>query len=576
MKLSSLFAPTLKEEPKDAEVASHKLLLRAGYIRKLAAGIYDFLPLGIRTLRRVEAIVRDEMDRAGAQEVLMPAVQPAEIWKQSGRWEYYGSELLRFKDRKGAEFCLGPTHEEVITDLVRGEIRSYRQLPVNLYQIQSKFRDEARPRAGLMRGREFVMKDAYSFDVDEAAARKSYEVMYNAYCRIFDRIGLKYRPVEADTGNIGGNLSHEFQVLADSGEDAIVSCPSCGYTANVEKAELQIVTRDLVVVDGSPEEIHTPNVGHVADVARFLGVDESKIMKTMIFLVDDKPVAVVIRGDLAVNEVKVKVALGGTTIVLANDATVAEITGTPAGYVGPVGLPSTVRVLADFSVAAMTDAVSGANRRDYHLRNVCIGRDVPGVTLVDVRLATGGDACGRCGGTFEFFKGIEVGQVFYLGTKYSAPMGATYLNEQGEEKAMVMGCYGIGVSRVMSAAVEQNHDADGIIWPMSIAPFQVIVLPLHAKDATVLETAEALYHALKAAGIDALYDDRDQRPGFKFKDADLLGIPLRVAVGGRSLADGVVEVKHRRSSTPEMVPVAEAAATIVAMVKKELAGGRDA
>lgn len=568
MRLSQVFAPTLKETPKEAEVVSHKLLLRAGYIRKLAAGIYNFLPLGIRSVRKVEAIVREELDRAGAQEVLMPAVQPASIWKESGRWDYYGSELLRFKDRKGGDFCMGPTHEEVITDLVRGEVRSYRQLPLNLYQIQSKFRDELRPRAGLMRGREFIMKDAYSFDVDEEAAKASYHVMYDAYRRIFDRCGLDYRPVEADTGNIGGNLSHEFQVLADTGEDAIVSCTECAYTANVEKAEIQAPSDAMPEPTADLEQVHTPNVRTIDEVAAFLGRAPESIVKSILFVADDTPVLVLMRGDLEVNEIKVKAALGATTLHLANDATVLEVTGAPVGFAGPVG--ASIRIIADPTVAHIADGVVGANAADAHWTGFHLGRDVPSAELTDLRLAADGDTCGRCGGTFAYFRGIEVGQVFYLGTKYSESMGARFLDEEGNEKPMQMGCYGIGITRVLSAAIEQHHDDRGIIWPMALAPYQVIVLPLQMNDDAVVAEAERIYAELTANGIEALIDDRDARAGSKFADADLIGIPLRVTIGSRGLAQGLVELAARGVEGREDVASADVVAQVCERVRAAL------
>lgn len=575
MKYSQLYAPTLKEVPKDAETASHRLLLRAGYIRKLGAGIYDYLPLGLRVLRRVESIVREEMDRAGAQEVLLPAVQPAEIWKESGRWEYYGAELLRMKDRKGGDFCLGPTHEEVITDLVRGELRSYRSLPVCLYQVQTKFRDELRPRAGLLRGREFIMKDAYSFDADEEGARASYQRMYDAYVRVFTRCGLDFRPVEADTGNIGGNLSHEFQVLADSGEDAIVSCPSCGYTANVEKAALQVdVDAPQAESTNELKEVATPGTTTCEAVASLLGVPLSTTVRTLVLEVDGELVAVLMRGDREFNDVKLKILLGATTVDMAPPEKVALLAGAPVGFVGPVGLRA--KIYADHEVRAIASGVVGANRVDAHLTGFNAGRDCGEVTWGDFRLAGAGDPCGRCGGTFEAYRGIEVGQVFYLGTKYSAPMQANYLNAEGQDLPLAMGCYGIGVSRTMAAAVEQNHDEDGIVWPMGLAPYHVIVLPMSLKEEPVIGEAERVWRELRAAGIDAILDDRDLRPGVKFKDADLLGVPLRVTVGGRGLEAGTVEVRDRRMKETDHVGVGEVVATLIARVRAGLAHGHDA
>lgn len=573
MKLTQLFAPTLKEDPKEAEVISHKLLLRAGFIRKLAAGIYDFLPLGVRTLRKIEQIVREEMNRAGAQEVLMPAVQPAEIWKESGRWSFYGPELLRLRDRKGGEFVIGPTHEEVVTDLVRGDVRSYRELPINLYQIQAKFRDEIRPRAGLMRGREFIMKDAYSFDADEKGALASYEGMFEAYNRIFARCGLRFRPVEADTGNIGGNRSHEFQVLAESGEDSIVSCPSCGYTANIEKAEIRVETAAPVAPSAELQRHETPRVRTVDEVAKFFGAPLNRVVKTLIFLADGAPVAVLIRGDLDANEIKVKAALGCAELHMAADSAVTEVTGAPVGFAGPVGLKG-VRILADHSVAGVADGIVGANERDAHFTGFNAARDAAGATWADLRLARGGDPCGRCGHAFDFFRGIEVGHVFFLGTKYSSAMRATFLDETGTEKPFVMGCYGIGVTRVMAAAIEQNHDANGIVWPAAIAPFQAAVLPLQVNDEAVMAAANTLYRDLNRAGIDSVLDDRDQRPGVKFKDADLIGFPWRVVVGARGLAEGKVELKHRRASESVLVAPVEVVSFLREKIAEEIAAER--
>lgn len=568
MKFSQLFVPTLKETPKEAEVISHKLLLRAGYIRKLAAGIYNYLPLGIRSVRKVEAIVREEMNRAGALEILMPAVQPATVWQESGRWDFYGRELLRIKDRKGGDFCLGPTHEEVVTDLVRGEVRSYREMPLNLYQIQTKFRDELRPRAGLMRGREFVMKDAYSFDVDADASKETYKTMYDAYCRIFERCGLDFRPVEADTGAIGGNLSHEFQVLADSGEDSIVSCPSCGYTANVEKAELGPDPVDAGGPAAALTRVDTPNTKTIDEVTKFLDVPATAVVKTVLFMADDKPVAVLIRGDLDVNEIKVKVALGADQLHPAREGQVRDATGAPPGFAGPVGLEG-VAVWADESVRGIVGAVVGANEADAHFTGFDQERDAPDVTFADFRTAQGGDRCGRCEGTFEFFRGIEVGQVFHLGTKYSEAMKANYLGEDGSEHPMVMGCYGIGITRVLSAAVEQNHDDNGIKWPMALAPYHAVVLPMR-DDADVVEAAERVYAELSAAGVETVLDDRyDLRPGVKFKDADLIGFPIRVTIGPRSLREGQVEVRMR-GGADELLDLETVAAELAGRVRAAL------
>jgi prolyl-tRNA synthetase len=566
---SQAFIPTLKEVPAEAQVVSHVYMLRAGYMRKVAAGIYSFLPLGWRVLKKVEDIVREEMNRAGAQEILMPVSIPAELWQESGRWQAYGPELLRWKDRKQADFVLGPTHEEVVVDLVRREVKSYRQLPQNLYQVQTKFRDEARPRAGLMRGREFIMKDGYSFDVDDDAAKMSYQAMYDAYTRIFKRCGLEFRPVEADTGNIGGTLSHEFQVLAQSGEDKIVSCTKCDYAANVEQAEVRRGGPAPARVERALEKVHTPGKKGIDDVAAFLEIAPARMVKTLVFLADGKPVVALVRGDHDVNEIKVRKRLGAQEVVLASDTAIAEVTGAPVGFAGPRGLQ--VPVLADLEVEGMTDAVTGANEADQHFVGFDMARDAPAVAYADLRVATAGDPCPRCGvGVLERFNGIEVGHVFFLGTKYSTPMGCTFLGDDGALRPMVMGCYGIGITRTAAAAIEQNHDADGIIWPMALAPYQVELLTLQPKDPDVVAAAERLYAGLTAAGVEVLFDDRDERPGAKFKDADLIGVPLRLAVGKKSLAEGKVELKPRRAKAAELIPAGDAVAIVVARVREEL------
>ncbi len=562
MRFTSLLAPTLKDDPADAETASHKLLVRAGMIRQVARGIYDFLPLGLRVLRRVEAIVRQELDAAGCQEILMPLVCPAELWQESGRWDLYGKELLRLRDRQDREFCLGPTHEEVVTDIVRRDIRSYRDLPKNLYQIQTKFRDEIRPRFGLMRGREFLMKDGYSFHVARADAEREYHHMYEVYGRIFDRCGLTFRAVEADTGAIGGSLSHEFQVLAESGEDAIVACNRCTYAANIEKAE--------GVVDSAPsatsrarESVHTPDQRTIEDVARFLGLPESAFIKTLLFVREDGlPVVALVRGDHSLSEAKLRAASGAATLALADAETVERLTGAPVGFAGPVGLEG--RIFADHALHGIRGAACGANRADTHLVGIEHGRDFGGdTTFVDLRQAVAGDGCARCGeGKYGIHRGIEVGQVFYLGTKYSAAMGATVLDAAGQACLIEMGCYGIGISRTMAAAVEQSHDQNGIIWPKALAPFAVEIVPVSMRDEAVCAAADALYHDLRAAGVDTLIDDRDDRPGVKFKDADLIGIPLRVTIGSKGLERGVVELRHRHDGAVEDIPLAAAAARL--------------
>ena len=565
MRLSQLFAPTLREDPADAEVVSHRLLVRAGMLRQVARGIYDLLPLGLRAVRRFEAIVREEMDRAGAQEILMPAVIPAELWVESGRWDRYGRELLRLKDRYDRDFCFGPTHEEVVTDLVRRDVRSYRDLPKNLYQIQVKFRDEVRPRFGLMRGREFLMKDAYSFHADRADAEREYRNMFDAYTRIFDRCGLTFRPVEAGTGAIGGSLSHEFQVLAQSGEDAIVSCDRCGYAANVEKAEVG----PAVPSQGRPgalAPVATPGKRTVEEVSAFLGEPPAQFVKTLLVQAEDgEVVAALVRGDHELSETKLQAALGGRGVALAEEATVARVTGAPVGFAGPVGL--SLRLLADASLKGLRGGVAGANRADTHLVGVDQERDLPGLAFADLRHARGGDRCPRCPeGTFAEHRGIEVGQVFLLGTKYSVPMGATFLGADGQQHPIEMGCYGIGITRTIAAAVEQHHDDAGIVWPAPLAPYGALVVPVSALDPALRETSERLTAELEAAGVDTLLDDRDERPGVKFKDADLVGLPVRVTVGPRALARGCVELRRRGETAAAEVPVAEAAARAAALV----------
>jgi prolyl-tRNA synthetase len=562
MRYSQAFVPTLKETPAEAEVVSHRLMLRAGYIRKLTAGVYTYLPFGLAAIRKVEQIVREEMNRAGAMELLMPMVQPADLWRETGRYEKYGPELLRFRDRHDRESCLGPTHEEVITDLVRGEVRSYRQLPLNLYQIQSKFRDEIRPRFGLMRGREFIMKDAYSFDVDDEQASVSYQKMYDVYQRIFTRCGLQFRPVQADSGSIGGSFSHEFMVLAKTGEDTLVVCEQCEYAANVEKAEIRPLSIANQADHLAIEKVETPGKRKVAAVCEFLGIGPELLVKTLVYKVtggaggQDYPVAVLVRGDRAVQEVKLKNLLGAADVELAEDSEVFEITGVPTGYLGPVGsLGSTVKVVADQEVAAMRNFVVGAGEKNYHLQNVNLGRDFEVAALADLRQIADDDPCPHCGGKLGQIEGIEVGHIFKLGEVYSAAMRAVFQDHDGQEKPMIMGCYGIGVSRVVAAAIEQNHDENGIIFPVAIAPVQVVILNLGLKDAAITEAAESLYRLLQSQGMEVLLDDRDERPGSKFKDADLLGIPFRVTVGARLSKDGLIEIRHRRDGlTVELAP----------------------
>jgi len=566
VRYSRLLIPTLKEVPADAEIVSHQLMMRSGMIRQVARGIYDFLPLGKRTLKKVERIIREELDRVGCQEVSLPLVSPAELWQESGRWDFYGKELLRLKDRNDREFCLGPTHEEVMTDLVRRDVRSYRALPLNLYQIGTKFRDEIRPRFGLMRGREFLMKDGYSFHVDYEDTIREYNVMRSAYSRIFRRCGLRFRAVEADTGNIGGSLSHEYQVLAESGEDTIVSCNRCEYAANVEKAEIRHVPA-ATAADSPLVEVATPGVRTIEEVSAFLKLPATQFLKTLILVADEKGVAVVIRGDDQLSETKLKAMLGATILRMAEAEEIERWTGAPQGFAGPVGMK--LPLYADHRVAGSAEMVTGANRVDAHVTGVSQQRDFPDVTFGSLRAAQGGDGCARCDdGTFEQYRGIEVGHVFYLGKKYAEKLRATFLDADGNEQVMEMGTYGIGVSRTMAAAVEQNHDDKGIIWPVSLAPFEVTIVPVKWDDEPSRKAAEQLERELEAAGFDVLVDDRDERAGVKFNDADLLGIPFRVTIGPRGLAAGKVEVKARNSTAAVEVALDGAAAEVARLLRE--------
>ena len=571
MRWSTAYIPTLKESPADAEVISHKLLVRAGMVRKLTSGLYSYLPLGVKAINNVAAIVREEMDRAGFQELLMPMVQPADLWKETGRWEFYGKELLRFKDRNERDYCLGPTHEEVITDLVRGEVKSYRQLPVRLYQIQSKFRDERRPRFGLMRGREFVMKDAYSFDADDKGADASYQIMRDAYMRIFTRLGLKFRPVEADSGSIGGNFSHEFMVLAETGEDTIAACTACHYAANVERAAVNWQGAVCTASCPACEPIATPAAHTVEEVCAQLNVPATSLIKTMLFDVDGASVAVLVRGDREVNDVKLKNYMHATQVNLASPEQVKAWTQAPVGFAGPVGL-AVQHIFADNELQGATDYVTGANKGDTHLLHVSLPRDVQVSAYGDFRTITLADPCPCCGGRIETPKGIEVGHIFKLGTKYSEAMHATYLDVNGKEQTMIMGCFGIGVSRVVAAAIEQNNDAGGIIFPPSIAPFSVVLLNLDPKKDDVNAQADALYDTLHKAGVSVLLDDRDERPGVKFKDADLIGCPMQLVLGGKGLARGIVECKNRKTGEKAELPLDDFAAAFAAWQKQVNAG----
>lgn len=551
MKITQLLLPTLREDPSDTEVISHKLLIRAGMIRKTAGGVYTYLPLGLRVLKKINQIVREEMDKAGGQEVGLPIVQPRELWDQSGRWQLYGDEMFRLKDRHQRDFCLGPTHEEVITALVDGEVHSYRDLPLLLYQIQDKFRDEIRPRFGLMRGREFIMKDLYSFDIDDDGLDISYRKMYFAYSAIFERLGLDFRVVEADSGAIGGNSSHEFMVLAGSGESVVVYCDQCHYAANVEKAESVFEPDGQHKECAAAEVVLTPGIKSVADVVQFLGVDSTDIIKTLIYMVDEEPYAVLIRGDRELNEVKLKNYLQAAEIFMAPEDMVKEITGAAIGSIGPVGLK--IKVIADSEIKGISNAVCGANRPDCHLIHVLPGRDFTPNDYVDLRNAEAGDPCPHCRGELLATRGIEVGHIFKLGTKYSQAMDAWFLDEEGVKRNFVMGCYGIGISRVMAAAIEQKHDENGIIWPIAIAPFQVIIVPVSSHDEQQMGFASHLYQELTDAGVEVLLDDREERAGVKFKDADLIGIPIKVTIGAKSLKQGKVEIKKRWENENELV-----------------------
>jgi prolyl-tRNA synthetase len=575
MLYSRALISTTKEPPADANNASHILLARAGYIRRIGAGIYDFLPLGLRVLRKIEAIVREEMDRAGALELLMPALLPAEYFRETGRWDLYGDVLFRIHDRKGGDYHLGPTHEEIVTDIARHQIRSWRDLPKTLYQVQVKFRDEPRPRGGLLRCREFLMKDAYSFDETEDRARASYEQMRQAYVRIFDRMGLTYRMVQADSGAIGGSTSAEFQVLVDAGEDAIVACDRCDYAANVEAAEpRQPAARDDVPA-GRPQEVSTPEQRTIDEVVSYLGVEKSRTLKSLLYQAKDGPranqvVMAVVRGDHELNELRLARALGTSEVFLASDEDVERETLAKKGFAGPVGFDA-ARLLVDGDAAAVRGAVVGANKTGYHLRDAWFGRDYAG-DVHTLRLVKAGDPCPRCDGSLVSYRGIEAGHIFILGTKYSQAMGAMFSDDKQQQRALVMGCYGIGVSRLVATTVEQHHDDNGIRWPMSVAPYHVHVVTL-GKEADVLAVATALHKDLQDRGVEVLWDDRDERPGVKFKDGDLIGIPLRVTIGAKGIAAGSVELKDRSESDPkkaEFVPIREAATVIASKVASAL------
>jgi len=554
MYYSKLLIPTLKESPADAEVVSHKLMVRAGMIRQLAAGIYSILPLGLRVLKKVEAIIREEMNQIGGQEVFLPSIQPAELWQESKRWNFYGKELLRIKDRHDREFCYGPTHEEVITDIVRKEIKSYRQLPTILYQIQTKFRDEVRPRFGIMRGREFIMKDAYSFHADEVDTQKTYGKMAKAYTNIFRRCGLEFKQVQADSGTIGGSFSHEFAVLADSGEDEIGFCEACGYASNIELAEAQqapitIPTKNLEEL----KETHTPGKKTVEEVSSFLDLPCEQIVKTILLENENGLVAGLVRGDHEINPIKMKNMIGCEWLLPAAEKTITEKLKLPCGYIGPVGLD--IPIYADQELASLQNFVTGANKADTHFTGVQIQRDLVIKKFGDLRRILAGDPCPRCDeGKYQIKRGIEVGHIFILGTKYSEAMKAVYLDSNGKENLMTMGCYGIGVGRTAAASVEQNHDEKGIVWPLNLAPFEVIIIPVNFKKDDLKNTCESIYNQLLEIGLEVLLDDREDRLGVKLKDADLIGIPMQIIVGPKNLDEGNVEIKIRKTQASQLHP----------------------
>jgi prolyl-tRNA synthetase len=573
MKASQSFLATLKEAPSDAEVVSHKLMVRAGLIRKLSAGVYNYLPLGLKVIRKVENIIREEMNRAGAIELLMPMIQPAELWQETGRWEKMGPELLRIKDRHDRDFLIQPTSEEVITDLARNEIKSYKQLPVNFYQIQTKFRDERRPRFGIMRGREFSMKDAYSFDRDTEGLKKSYQIMFDAYTRIFKRMGLKFRAVTADNGAIGGSGSQEFHVIADTGEDAIVYCPNSDYAANLEAAESLALIAQRTAATQVMAKVPTPDKTNCADVAKFLNIPLEKTVKSLLFAADQekgpaKLFMLLVRGDHELNEVKASKVPGMAESRFATEAEIKQACNAPAGYLGPVGVNADVTVVADRTVANMSDFVCGANEAGHHLTGVNWGRDLPEPLVLDIRNAVVGDPSPDGKGIVDICRGIEVGHVFQLGTRYSEAMGCTYLDQQGKAQPMVMGCYGIGVTRLLGAAIEQGHDDKGIIWPISMAPFEVVICPMgYEKSEQVKAACDQLHDELLAAGIDVILDDRNERPGAMFADWELIGAPFRVVIGDRGLADSQVEFKGRTDAESQNIPLSQIKDTVLAAVQ---------
>lgn len=570
MLASKLYSPTLREIPADAEIASHQYMLKAGMLRKNGSGLYSFLPLGRRVTLKVEQIVREEMDATGAQEIMMPIMQPAEIWHESGRWSAYGPEMFKLQDRHDNGYCLGPTHEELITTLLRNELRSYKQMPLILWQMQNKYRDEIRPRFGLMRSREFVMKDAYSFDVDEEGLHKTYQIMYDAYDRVFTRCGLNFKPVEADSGQIGGSHTHEFMALAAAGEAEVVSCSKCQYAADIEKAVPN--TLDMAAEDAADVElIETPNCSTIEELASFLQIPVEKTIKAVAFDVDGKTVLCMVRGDHEVNDVAVQNLVGGNTIEPATDEEL-KAHGLQPGYMSPMGADTpdneSFYVIVDPTAMNVPNGVTGANKHGYHYKNVNPKRDFQNVTVATIRLMTKDDVCPHCGAPIDIVRGIEVGQVFELGTKYSEALNATFLDQNGKAKPYVMGCYGIGVTRTIAAAIEQFHDDKGIMWPVAIAPYEVVVVPVSSKDEEQMKIAEGLYTQLKGMGVDVLFDDRNERAGVKFNDADLIGYPVHITVGKKSAADQTVEIKVRRTGHEEVAAIADSAARVQAILNE--------
>jgi len=570
MKMSRLFFHSLKEVPQDAEVPSHILMIRAGMIMRLASGMYHYLPLGFKALKNIENIVREEMDKAGGQELLMPALNPAEIWKESGRWDEMGDNMFRLKDRNQHEFCLGMTHEEIITEIVRKRVKSYRELPLMLYQIQTKFRDEPRPRGGLIRGREFVMKDMYSFHISWKDLRHTYDKMYKAYSNAFTRCGLNFKVVEADSGAMGGDCCHEFMLASPFGEDTMFYCPACDYAANLELAYFsQPGSEDLSDYGPEIEQIATPGVSTIEQLSNFLKLPPQSFIKTLIYKTEGRFLAVLIRGDRELNEVKLRKALKVKILEMADAGEIEQATGGPLGFSGPIGLKG-VTVIADSEVVGMKNAVAGANLKDYHFRNVAFGRDFKPDMIEQVRNAVEGDLCPKCKEKMAMDRSVEIGHIFQLGTKYSQAMGATFQDENGEEKPVIMGCYGIGVSRMVAAVIEGNNDKDGIIWPVSVAPYKVMVMPVMANSPEQMAVAEQLYRELQAEGIEVLLEDRDLRPGVKFKDADLMGIPVRLVIGDKTLPNGELEFKIRKTGEVRLVKITEAKELVKEFIRKEL------